>query len=117
MFVCDVLMKNGSHRLAFVCVTATFKWKANFLLGVGNNQWRSYKQPAWILKGQSRRSSGGNIGVDHGICNTSRQNEVCKGEAEQRAKAEGMQQSIFPRQIRLIVVQEAFIKISQQCHE
>ena len=55
--------------------------------------------------------------VDYGICDTSGQNDIRKSETKQRTKAEAMQQSIFPRPVRLLVIQEPFVEISQQCHE
>jgi hypothetical protein len=35
----------------------------------------------------------------------------------QTTKAKAMQQSIFPRLVRLVLIQEPFVEISQQCHE
>ena len=55
--------------------------------------------------------------VDYGICDTSGQNDIRKSKTKQRTKAEAMQQSIFPRPVRLVVIQEPFVEISQQCHE
>ena len=55
--------------------------------------------------------------VDYRICDTSGQNDIRKSETKQRTKAEAMQQSIFPRLVRLVVIQEPFVEISQQCHE
>jgi hypothetical protein len=55
--------------------------------------------------------------VDYGTCDTPSQNDIRKSETKQCTKAEAMQQSIFPRPVRLVVIQEPFIEISQQCHE
>ncbi len=55
--------------------------------------------------------------VDNGICDTASQNDIRKSETKQRTKAKAMQQSIFPRPVRLLVIQEPFVEISQQCHE
>jgi hypothetical protein len=55
--------------------------------------------------------------VDYRTCYASGQNDIRKSETKQRTKAEAMQQSIFPRFVRLIVIQEPFVEISQKCHE
>ena len=55
--------------------------------------------------------------VDYRTCDTSGQNDIRKSETKQRTKAKAMQQSIFPRPVRLVVIQEPFVEISQQCHE
>lgn len=55
--------------------------------------------------------------MDYRICDPSGQNDIRKGETRQRTKAKAMQQSIFPRPVRLVVIQEPFVEISQQCHE
>ena len=55
--------------------------------------------------------------VDDGICNTPGQNDIRESETKQRTKAKAVQQSIFPRPVRLVVIQEPFVEISQQCHE
>jgi hypothetical protein len=55
--------------------------------------------------------------VDYRTCDTSGQNDIRKSETKQRTKAKAMQQSIFPRPVRLVVIQEPFLEISQQCHE
>ena len=55
--------------------------------------------------------------IDDGICDTPGQNDIRKSETKQRTKAKAMQQSIFPRPVRLLVIQEPFVEISQQCHE
>jgi hypothetical protein len=55
--------------------------------------------------------------VDYGIGDTPGQNDICKSETKQRTKTKAMQQSVFPRPVRLVVIQEPFVEISQQCHE
>ena len=55
--------------------------------------------------------------VDDGICDTPGKNDIRKSETRQRTKTKAMQQSIFPRRVRLVVIEEPFVEISQQCHE
>ena len=55
--------------------------------------------------------------MDYGICDASGQNDIRESETKQRTKAKAMQQSVFPRPVRLVVIQEPFVEISQQCHE
>ena len=69
------------------------------------------------IKGECKRMPRKRNCVDYGICDTSGQNDIRKSETKQRTKAEAMQQSIFPRPVRLVVIQEPFVEISQQCHE
>ena len=69
------------------------------------------------IKGKCRRLPYKRNSVDNGTCDTPGQNDVRKSKTEQPTKAEAMQQSIFPRPVRLVVIEEPFVEISQQCHE
>src|ERR1043166_9502488 len=55
--------------------------------------------------------------VDHRTCDTCGQNDIRKSETEKRTKTKAMQQSIFPRRVRLVVIEEPFVEVTQQRHE
>jgi hypothetical protein len=69
------------------------------------------------IKGKCRRVPSKGNSVDDGTCDTPGQNDIRKSETEQPTKAKAMQQSIFPRPVGLVVIQEPLVEISQQCHK
>ena len=69
------------------------------------------------IKGECRRVPRKRNCVDDGICDTPGKNDIRKSETKQRTKTKAMQQSIFPRRVRLVVIEEPFVEISHQCHE
>jgi hypothetical protein len=69
------------------------------------------------IKGEGRRVPRKRNCVDDGICHTPGKDDIRKSETKQRTKTKAMQQSVFPRRVRLVVIEEPFVEISQQCHE
>src|SRR5215468_5620101 len=81
------------------------------------NASRKGKCGNWRLEGEYGRMPSNRDLVDDGICDTPGQNDIRKSETKQSTKPKAMQQSIFPRGVRLVVIEEPFVEISQQCHE